>query len=201
MTRDKNLPRQCLVVDDNYEIFTLLDAALQADYNCFYAPDAFTARSYMTKRKFDIMLCDIRMPHMDGFELLEELRRELVNVPLIFISGMIDHSAVHRAFQLGAANVISKPIDLQELYDKMALALKVHEIDQVEVDESSDHQEIGHIYNLLKSYYYDIQAILYQIQLYKVPVQIIKDELDKKQRIGKCFLDDPENIKFLNKVA
>jgi DNA-binding response OmpR family regulator len=198
MGSDKSSRNSCLVVDDNYEIFALLAAALP-DFSCDYAPDAFTARLMLTKKHFDILLCDIKMPHMDGFDLLEELRKEMVSVPFIFISGMIDHSAVRRAFQLGAANVINKPIDLQELHDKIILALRVHAM--ADQDDLQSDQEIGYIYNLLKSYYYDIQAILYQIQLYKIPTHIIKDELDKKQRIGKCFLDDPENIKFLNKVA
>jgi DNA-binding NtrC family response regulator len=188
MRKDNADKLACLVVDDNYEIFVLLEAAVGDIYECEYAPDAFTAHQLLMTRHFDIMLCDIRM-----------LKKKMITIPVIFISGAVNADTVRRAFQLGAANIMAKPIDLQELRDKMKLAIDLHER-LVEENHASD-QELGYIYNLLKTYYYDTQEILHQIQLYHIPISVVKEELDKKQRLGKCFLDDPESIRFLSRAA
>jgi DNA-binding response OmpR family regulator len=199
MRKDSTDKLACLVVDDNYEIFVLIEAALGDTYVCEYAPDAFAAHQLFLTRHFDIMLCDIRMPHMDGFDLVEELKKKMISIPIIFISGAVNPDNVKRAFQLGAANIIAKPLSLQELRDKIKLALALRQR-WIEQSYGSD-QEMGYVYNLLKTYYYDTQKILYQIQLYHIPIAVVKDELDKKQRLGKCFLDDPESIRFLARAA
>ena len=191
--------KHCLVVDDNYDIFVITQAGLAERYDCDYAPDAFTAQQYLGHRHYDVLLCDIKMPHMDGFDLVEELRKKTINLPIIFISGLIDHESVRRAFQLGAANVIAKPVDITELQDKVERAVALRE--NMVAESYGSEQEMGYIYNLLKSHYYDIQEILYQIQMHKIPLKIIKEELDKKERIGKCHLDNPGTIKFLAKAA
>src|SRR6478752_8195026 len=101
MRKDKTDNLACLVVDDNYDIFLLLQAAVADLYDCEYAPDAFTAHQLLMTRHFDIMLCDIKMPHMDGLDLLEELKKKMITIPIIFISGAISPDVVKRAFQLG----------------------------------------------------------------------------------------------------
>lgn len=199
MRKDNGDKLACLVVDDNYEIFQLLEAAVSDIYHCEYAPDAFTAHQLLLSHHFDIMLCDIRMPHMDGLDLVAELKKKLITIPIIFISGAINPEVVKRAFQLGAANVIAKPLSLQELREKMKLAIEMRA--QLVEESYGNEQELGYVYNLLKTYYYDTQEILHQIQLYHIPISVVKDELDKKQRLGKCFLDDPESIRFLAKAA
>lgn len=199
MRKDKADKLTCLVVDDNYEIFVLLEAALNDTYECEYAPDAFTAHQLILARPFDVMLCDIRMPHMDGFDLMQELQKKMLSMPIIFISGAVNPENVKRAFQLGAANIIAKPIALQELREKIKVAV---DMTRRQGDENSvSDQELGYVYNLLKTYYYDTQEIMRQIQMHHIPISVVKDELDKKQRLGKCFLDDPESIRFLSRAA
>lgn len=199
MPKDQNALDRCLVVDDNYEIFMIIEAAMASRFECVYAADAFTAQEMISTQSFDLVLCDIRMPHMDGFQLVEELQKKLVNLPVIFVSGLLEPEAVRRAFRLGASNVIAKPIDFDELRKKSEKALELRT--QRHEDSVGSDQEWGYVYNLLKSHYYDIQAIVHQIQLYRVPLEVIKTELEKKERIGKCFLDDTENIKLLVRAA
>jgi DNA-binding NtrC family response regulator len=191
--------KHCLVVDDNYDLFVITQAGLAERYECDYAPDAFTAQQFLGHKHYDVLLCDIKMPHLDGFGLVEELRKKTINLPIIFISGLIDPESVRRAFQLGAANVIAKPVSIDELLEKVERAVKMRE--SIVTETYGSEQEMGHVYNLLKSHYYDIQEILYQIQLHRIPLKVIKEELDKKERIGKCYLDDPGTIKLLAKVA
>lgn len=200
MTSDKAQLLTCLVVDDNYDLFPIIQISLAENFLCSYAPDSFTAHQQLTAQHFDILLCDIHMPHLDGFGFIEELRKKMISTPVIFISGMMDDEAVRQAFRLGAANVISKPFDMEELRDKCELVIKMRGTVFNEPPGASE-QELGYIYNLLKTYYYDIEGIMHQIHLYKIPLEVVRDELDKKQRIGRCHLDNPESIKFLSKVA
>ncbi|MBC7658797.1 MAG: response regulator [Chitinophagaceae bacterium] len=192
--------KQCLIVDDNYDIFAIVQAALSGHYHLDYAPDAFAALQILSHKTFDIILSDIRMPHMDGLVFAEELKKKFTEVPIVFISGNIDPDVVRKVFQLGGCNLVSKPIDMNELLEKLNRAVELHE---KFVDERSDEgeQELGYIYNLLKTHYYETQEILYQIQYHRIPIATVLKELEKKQRLGKCHLDDPENIKFLRQVA
>ncbi len=199
MDKKSDTQERCLVIDDNYDIFSIIQAGLAKRFECVYAADAFTAQEIFSAQSFDLVLCDIRMPHMDGFQLVEELQKKLIKIPIIFVSGLIDSDTVRQAFRLGASNIVSKPIDMNELMQKATTSLSLRAQRREDAQESD--QEWGYIYNLLKAHYYDIQGILYQIQLHRIPMDIIKDELDKKERIGKCFLDDPENIKFLVRAA
>ncbi len=186
--------KRCLIVDDNYEFGMILVQNLQANFECDFAQDAFTAQQILSQKKFDIILSDIQMPMIDGLDLAHELRKKYINIPTIFITGDLSPEISRKVLQMGAANLMEKPIKMDELVAKMHLAIQIK--DEVDQENTADH-ELGYIYNLLKSHYYDIQEILYQIQYYHVPISVVKEELDKKERIGKCHLDDPENIKFL----
>lgn len=191
MDRQKN---RCLVIDDNHEFGTMLVQNLAARFTCDYAQDAFTAQQILAQKKFDIIVSDIRMPMIDGLDLAQELRKKYINIPTIFITGDLSPEISRKVLEMGAANLMGKPLKMDELIAKMQLAIQIKA--EKQEDNTADH-ELGYIYNLLKSHYYDIQEILYQIQYYHVPISVVKEELDKKERMGKCHLDDPENIKFL----
>ncbi|RYZ58191.1 MAG: response regulator [Proteobacteria bacterium] len=195
--------KNCLIVDDNYDIFAILQAAMSGHYHVDYAPDAFAALQLLSHKTYDILVSDIRMPHMSGLVFAEELKKKFKQIPIVFISGDVDQETVRKVFQLGGCNIVAKPFDMQELLDKMHRALAVEEAFNTRDSEHSEEveQELGYVYNLLKIHYYEIQEILYQIQYHRIPMDVILKELDKKQRLGKCYFDDPENIKLLCRAA
>ncbi len=189
---------RCLLVDDNYEFAKMLQDALASEYLVVYAQDAFTAQQHLSQTKFDIILSDICMPFLDGLDFAKVLRKRLIHIPLIFITGEVTAEVSQKALELGAANILQKPFRLQDLKQKIETALELWS--HADMAHEEDH-EIGYVYNLLKAHYYDIQEIFYQIQYYQVPLSVVKSELDKKERIGRCHLDDPANIKFLGNLA
>ena len=195
MEREK---KRCLVIDDNYEFGMVLVHGLKEHFECDFAQDAFTAQQMLAQKKVDIILSDIQMPMINGLDLANELRKKYINIPTIFITGDVNPEISKKVLEMGAANLLEKPVKMDELVAKMHLAIQLRV--ENEDEDTADH-ELGYIYNLLKSHYYDIQEILYQIQYYHVPISVVKEELDKKERIGKCHLDDPDNIKFLGTVA
>lgn len=189
--------RSCLIIDDNVEFARGLKIALRRDYTAECAQDAFTARQLLLEKEYNIVLCDVRMPYFGGLDFAEQLKRRFIRTPLIFITGDANRDISKRAFELGAANIIQKPFDLDDLLNKMAIAT---DLLGLRSDESVNH-ELGYVYNLLKFHYYDINEILYQIQYHRVSLDVVKSELEKKQRIGRCHLDDLDSIKLLSKAA
>jgi CheY-like chemotaxis protein len=71
----------------------------------------------------NLILCDINMPKLDGYDVLQELRKDLTtaNVPFIFISGEICTPNCRRALQLGANDFLSKPLNNKELLEAIAI--------------------------------------------------------------------------------
>lgn len=72
----------------------------------------------------DIILLDIRMPKVDGFEFLEEMERSALtaDIPVIIVSTSTQEQEISRAFSLGAYAYITKPIDVDKLMEKISSA-------------------------------------------------------------------------------
>ncbi|MBQ46944.1 MAG: hypothetical protein CMP10_05570 [Zetaproteobacteria bacterium] len=185
---------KCLLIDDNYELSQLTLKGLERDFDIDYVPDGYSAHKKVANTKYDIIICDINMPYMDGLMLIEEFQKENIRTPFIFITGNVDEAVSKRAFHLGAYNIIEKPFKFKDLKQKIRLAISLQ---TSEVDEEISDQEAGYIYNQLKSYYYDFEKIIQNIQQYNVPLSVVSAELEKKGRIGKCLLDNPDNVKNL----
>lgn len=107
-----------LVVDDNPANLDLLLSALEI-LSCRVRPSAqpeMALRSAIAHPP-DLILLDIRMPGMDGFEFFRSLREhsETANVPVIFLSAMEEQHEIQAALDLGAEGYLTKPIDIQKL--------------------------------------------------------------------------------------
>ncbi|MDR0867639.1 MAG: response regulator [Planctomycetota bacterium] len=97
-----------LVVDDDEINVMTLEAQLEQTYAVITALDGSDALAKVTTHEPDLMLLDLHMPGMDGFEVLTELRRRGETLPVIFVTGEENDDAQTRGFQLGAADYIQK---------------------------------------------------------------------------------------------
>jgi two-component system OmpR family response regulator len=104
------------VVDDEPSIRSLLGETLRiAGFNPAMASDGKSALEDIRMRNFDLILLDINMPRISGFETLKEIRRIQPNLPVIVLSARQEKSDVIEGFRVGADDYISKPFDLEEL--------------------------------------------------------------------------------------
>jgi two-component system OmpR family response regulator len=104
------------VVDDEPSIRSLLGETLRiAGFNPAMASDGKSALEDIRMRNFDLILLDINMPRISGFEILKEIRRIQPNLPVIVLSARQEKSDVIEGFRVGADDYISKPFDLEEL--------------------------------------------------------------------------------------
>ncbi len=183
---------KALVIEDSYDFFRALVVSTKEYLDLEYAPDGFTAMHKIQKEKFDLLLCDIHMPMLDGVDLLLELKKKGHRIPCLMISGNANSDIIKKALQAGAHNFLTKPFGLKELREKVEIALKLQEEKEI---ASCDEQEKAYIYNTLKKYYYDIERILRAIQLNHIELKIVQDELEKKESTGKCLFDDLKSLK------
>ena len=110
-TPPKSRPR-ILIVDDEPANIELLIEIFGNDYEVLTALEGLTAQKTATKEKPDVILLDVMMPGIDGYEVCRRLKAEPTTTctPIIFITGLGDITAETRALELGAADYVTKPI-------------------------------------------------------------------------------------------
>jgi signal transduction histidine kinase len=112
-----------LVVDDNPDITQLVSALLRSKgYKAITATGGVEALSLIEQQRPDLILCDILMPDMDGFEVFHRVRsdRRWRAIPFIFITALIDQKTRMSSSELGAEAFITKPFTWQELFAVVA---------------------------------------------------------------------------------
>lgn len=115
-----------LLVEDNVLNRELTNAVLKtAGYQVLAAKDGAEALMLIGREKVDLLLLDVDLPFIDGHSLLEAVRENGVDIPAVFISGLPGDEVELRAFAVGAADFIRKPVKNQVLLARVAKVLKV----------------------------------------------------------------------------
>ncbi len=105
-----------LIVDDEAEMCRIISHIFEKEgINVLIANDGYTALRIVHSELPDILLVDVRMPGMDGMELLREAKKINNDLPVIMITAHADTSGVVKAMKAGALNYISKPFNHREL--------------------------------------------------------------------------------------
>lgn len=115
--------KRVLIVEDSYSIQLLIETIL-ADYGytLAIASNGEQALKEIESQKPDLLILDIMMPVMDGFLLLEKIRKPL-EYPILVVSAKSDHASIERAMQLGATDYIIKPFNTSNLINKVKALL------------------------------------------------------------------------------
>ncbi len=114
-----------LIVEDEKPISELLRLSLRkAGYECTCCADGMDAADIIEKRAFDLVLLDVMLPGIDGFELMEYIRDN--GTPVIFITAKNSVSDRVRGLRMGAEDYIIKPFDIQELLARVEGVLRRH---------------------------------------------------------------------------
>ena len=114
-----------LVVDDEESIRNILSRRLKAEgYYCEAAADGAEALSKASKKSFDLVLADIKMPVMSGIELLSQMQTEHPDVSVLMITAVVDTKVAVEAMKMGAYDFVTKPFDLDDLNIRVKRALE-----------------------------------------------------------------------------
>jgi two-component system, sensor histidine kinase and response regulator len=119
-----------LIVDDNPQNLQVLGRLLQEKHcEIEFATNGPAALEWLESRKFDLILLDINMPDMNGFEVCKKIRtmEKWDNIPVIFLSADNDRDSILRGFELGGQDFVTKPFDSRELIVRVKthIALKI----------------------------------------------------------------------------
>ena len=118
------MTRKILVVDDTKNVQTLLSDFLSGqDFEVLTASDGREALEIVHTFVPDLILLDIMMPNMDGYQFISHLRRES-DIPVIMITAKQQEADIIRGFDLGADDYITKPFRLRELLVRMRAVLR-----------------------------------------------------------------------------
>ena len=115
-----------LIIEDEASIRRVLVKILteeNAQYQVFEAEDGLIGTEMIKKEDFDLVLCDIKMPKMDGVEVLEAVKKIKPEIPMVMISGHGDLDTAVNTMRMGAFDYISKPPDLNRLLNTIRNAL------------------------------------------------------------------------------
>ncbi len=120
-----------LIIEDEAAIRRVLVKILSEEsntYNVEEAEDGLVGVEKIKKEDYDLVLCDIKMPKMDGVEVLEAVKKLKPEIPMVMISGHGDLDTAVHTMRLGAFDYISKPPDLNRLLNTVRIALDRKEL-------------------------------------------------------------------------
>jgi len=114
-----------LIVDDEPQVTKLLERRLTMEgYSCGTALSAEGALAMMKEEPFSAVLIDIRLPKMNGIELLEEVKNLDPDIAAVMVTAVMDRESAVEAMRLGADDYIVKPFDLEEVVTSVQKALE-----------------------------------------------------------------------------
>lgn len=112
-----------LVVEDELPIAQMVKMCLSKNgYICETANDGMTASEKIENNRYDLILLDIMLPDMDGYELIEYIKE--YDMPVIFVTAKTSVPDRVKGLKLGAEDYISKPFDLEELLARIETVLR-----------------------------------------------------------------------------
>lgn len=112
-----------LIVEDETPISNLIRLSLVKEgYHCTCASDGSEAADYLEKNKYDLIILDVMLPEIDGFELMEYIRP--LEIPVIFLTAKASVQDRVKGLRLGAEDYIVKPFEIVELLARIDVVLR-----------------------------------------------------------------------------
>ncbi|OOZ71465.1 two-component system response regulator [Solemya velum gill symbiont] len=133
--------QRILAVDDDARNLKLISTMIrQQGYDCLCVEDGHSALAAVEQYRPDLMLVDVMMPGMDGFELTQQLKanEQTRNIPIILVTALTDRDSRLQGLEAGAEEFVSKPIDRVELSIRLRNLLRLKEYS----DFLSEHKSL-----------------------------------------------------------
>jgi len=123
-----NSPLKVLIVDDVAKNIQVIGNILQNEnYDIYFANSGITALEQALENELDLILLDVMMPEMDGFQVCEELKKNEATkeIPVIFITAKTDSESIVKGFSVGGVDYITKPFNSTELVARVKTHLEL----------------------------------------------------------------------------
>lgn len=114
---------EILIVEDDHQIAELIRVNLvSGGYVCTCVHDGDAAADLLERRRFDLILLDVMLPGIDGYELMEYIRP--LEIPVIFLTAKTQVNDIVKGLRLGAEDYLAKPFDILELTARVETVLR-----------------------------------------------------------------------------
>ncbi len=198
MNFDKNRENEgakILIVDDNRQNIQVLAHLLErAKFEVTAVTNGNSALLALSSKKFDMVLLDIMMPQMDGFETCKLIKENefLKDIPIIFITALTDSLSIARAFKVGGVDFISKPFNPTELLARinthLSLQKRTNELKEALRRENilATTDSLTGIYNRMK---FDtlLEEQIKIAKRYNEPLSVIFFDIDHFKKINDTY--------------
>jgi len=130
LTTEKKQLFKILIVDDNPQNLQVLGNILNSkEYEVEFATGGYQALEWLDHETFDLIILDVMMPGMSGFEVCETIKLDPAKkkTPVIFLTASTDTNSIVKGLELGAVDYVTKPFNNQELLARVATQAKIKE--------------------------------------------------------------------------
>ena len=179
-----------LIVDDTPTNLSILEEILEKDYLISVAQSGMQALSIVEKSLPDLILLDVNMPGIDGFETCRKLKsqEDTHHIPVIFITARVESEDVIQGFKEGGVDYIIKPFNYSEVVARVQTHLKIQQLITQLGSKNDQLKEINELKNkFLGMASHDMRNYLSAIRGYSQILQEDKEELPEETK--NQFLD------------
>ena len=183
-----------LIVDDVPTNVMLVQAILKKEgYTLITANSGKMALDIINQCYPNLILLDIMMPEMDGFEVLQRLKEnpKTNHIPVIIMSALSDRQSVVKGYQLGAVEYVTKPFQREELVKRVAHRFELFSIKRIKADLERTIESRDTLYSVIA---HDLRSPLGSLQMMNNAILMMVDE----QQVGK---DVFEMLQMMNKTS
>lgn len=160
-----------LLEDDITLSETVIDYFEEQGFDIVPAYDGLEAIELIYENSFDLLLLDVNVPEVNGFEVLERIRKDENNIPAIFITSLNSMDSLEQGFNCGCDDYIRKPFELKELLLRVQTIIKREYSNKSDIIKISDNIHFDLTSNELKKDEQNMKLNLKELKLLKLFLQ------------------------------
>ena len=135
-----------LIIDDTPSNIDILLEFLDEKFTIFASTNGRDGLEILENEEIDLVLLDIMMPEMDGFQVAQKIREKNDRVPIIFITAKTGDTDIEKAYSVGGNDYITKPFREKEVLARITLHLKLREYEK-ELEKLAFYDSLTKLYN------------------------------------------------------
>ncbi len=186
-----------LAIEDEVSILSIIEEILSEDYDILTAENGFIGLQLAFEHKPDLILCDVMMPGMDGYEVLTKLREnpQTKLTPFIFLTAKSEKGDIRSGMNLGADDYLTKPFTMEELIDTVNARLNQKKTvqDHYSAQYASQEKELNHLL-----YYDRLTNLPNQLCLQEWFTSITANLPELKEDVSHANNDDTPKITLIH---
>lgn len=186
-----------LIVDDNPEIREIIEILLKGEgFQTFQAKDGMTALKLLQERDFDLIILDIMMPDINGYQTCLEIRKSS-NVPILFLSARTKDSDKTLGFSSGGDDYLAKPFSYNELISRVKALIRRYHIYKGKTERNEPLQTIHYHQLTIDEYSEQVSKNGASIELtdteYRMLILLLKHrgQVFSAERLYEAIWDEP----------